>query len=1043
MLNQSNRRTLKTSLMAGAAVATVAGFTSVAQADDASKVEKVTVTGSRIPQKGLTSVSPVSTISSVEAKLTGTTSAETLLNDMPQVFANQGAEVSNGSSGTATVDLRQLGPQRTLVLVNGRRLTPANIAAPTADLNNIPIAMIDRVEVLTGGASATYGADAVAGVVNFIYRKNVEGLYFGGTYGINDHDNDDEFFRSIQDDAGFPKADEHVNDGRVTTLWGLIGASSGDGKGNVTAYIQYRNAQALLQSERDFSNCAIANGSSAPPPANLKDTFNCQGSSNGPTGRFNVVGDDIPTRFTANSSAAGTMRAYDGSIDTFNFNPTNYLQRPDDRYLIGATARYELAPDLEFYSELSFMDDRTVAQIAASGFFAGSGPVGGNFSVNCDNPLLTGNGSASIDDVQATPFNVLCGDQRQSFSVAGPVTFTLANPLGTTGTATVNIGRRFVETNLGRQDDFQSTSYRTVAGFKGQIEDWDYDVFAQYGTTTTPRAYLNDVSRTRAQRALNVVIDTRPGSPTLGQPVCSSVIDGSDTSCLPANIFSFGELSGAAIAYMSATGIQKTTTEEQVVNASTNGEFGFGLPWATDNIQAALGAEYRWTSLNHIADDVFASGDLLGQGGSTPNTSGHYDVWEAFGEVQIPLVQDRPFAKLLEINAGYRLSDYDSVGITHTYKYAGSWMPTDDLRLRASFQRAVRAPNVVELFTPQAQGLWGGTDPCSLTSSSSPGTNFYNAAQCANTGLSGAQFAAFTSSGAFQCPAAQCSGPFSGNANLKPESSDTKSFGVVLTPSFLKGFNASVDYYDIKIDDTIRIISQTAILGNCAQTGNAFACSLVNRDPVTGALFNSATLGVGVDSQTRNSGTQTSKGIDVDVNYKLDLDDAGSLTLGVVGSYYDSAETNYGPGFETFECVGFYGLVCGNPTPEWKHRLRTTWASPWDVDFSFAWRHISDVKLDVNDPTDVTFGYLFNGPLGDVIDASIPSYDYFDLSFNWVATDQISITGGIKNIGDKDPPVVDSQTFGISSPPYGNANTYPAVYDAFGREVFISMSTKF
>ncbi len=1025
MLNGLTNRTLKSALMAGAAVATI-GSLAPAFAQD-KEVEKVTVTGTRIPQKGLTSVSPVSTISNTEAKLTGTSSAETLLNDLPQVFANQGSEVSNGSSGTATVDLRQLGPQRTLVLINGRRLQPANIAAPFADLNNIPLAMIERVEVLTGGASATYGADAVAGVVNFIYRKDIEGVEFGGLVTMYDHENDDAYLRSRQQAANFARADKHVDDGRITTLWGVMGASSADNKGNVTAYFQYRNAQPLLQSERDYSNCALA--------TNNAGGFNCLGSSNGPTGRFNVVGDTTPIRFTANSAVPGTMRQYNGATDTFNFNPTNYLQRNDDRYLIGATGRYELADDLEFYSELSFMDDSTAAQIAASGYFAGSGPVGGGMAVNCSNPLLAGNGSASLGSTQATPFNALCGDQ-------------VSTPLGTTGTATVTIGRRFVETNLGRQDDFKSTSYRAVAGFKGQIEDWDYDVFAQYGTTSTPRAYLNDVSSTRAQRALLVVTDTRVGSPTFGQPVCTSVIDGSDSSCVPANIFSFGQLSGAAIAYMSGTGIQKTVTEEQVIQASMNGELGLASPWAADNIAAAFGGEYRFERLQHISDDVFSSGDLLGQGGATPNTNGHYDVFEVFGEIQIPLVQDAPFAKLLEINGGYRLSDYDATGITHTYKYAGSWMPSDDLRVRASFQRAVRAPNIVELFTPQAQGLWGGTDPCSLTSSSSPGTNFYNAAQCANTGLNAAQFAAFTSSGAFQCPAAQCSGPFSGNPNLKAESSDTKSFGIVLTPTFLKGFTASVDYFDILIEDRITVISQVAILGACAQTGAAFPCSFINRDPVTGAIFNSSTFGVGVDSRTRNAGTQTAVGVDFETNYKFDtadvwLGDNGSLAFNLVGSFTESSETNYGPGFETFDCAGVYGLVCGNPTPEWKTKVRATWATPWDLDLSVAWRHMSGVTLDVNDPTDVTFGYLFNGPLGDVTDARIKSFDYLDLAFNWDASDNISVTGGVKNALDRDPPAVDSQSWGISSPPFGNGNTYPVVYDPFGREMFLSVTTKF
>jgi outer membrane receptor protein involved in Fe transport len=1014
--------------MTGVAIATATGF-SPAFAQDAPAaatppVERVTVTGSRIPQKGLTSASPVSTITATDAKISGTTSVETLLNEMPQVAANQGAEVANGSSGTSTIDLRGLGPKRTLVLINGRRMQPANIAAPTADLNTIPIAMVDRVEVLTGGASAVYGADAVAGVVNFIYRKNFEGVEFGGQYQTYDHDNDDSYLRSRLTAANFSNADSHVTDGRVSTLWGVMGANSSDGLGNVTAYVQYRNAQALLQSERDYSNCALASDNAG--------GFDCLGSSNGPTGRFINAGG---LSFTANSAEPGTVRPYVGATDTFNFNPTNYLQRPDDRYLIGFQGHYQLADDLDVYTEASFMDDRTVAQIAASGYFLGSGPVGGNFLVNCDNPLLATGGVEGGTNV--TPFNALCGSEA-------PVN------LGTTGTATVGLGRRFVETNLGRQDDFRSTSYRVVGGARGTIdawETWDYDIYAQYGTTSTPRAYVNDVSRTRAQRAVLVVLDDRPGSPTLGQPVCSSVLDGTDATCLPANIFSFGELTGQAIGYTSATGIQQTTTEEQIVNASFNGELGVTIPWAVDSMTAAVGGEYRYTSLIHVSDDVFTSGDLLGQGGSTPNVNGHYDVWEVFGEVQIPLVQDASWAKLLEVNGGYRLSDYDNAGITHTYKYAGSYMPTEDLRFRGSFQRAVRAPNVIELFTPSSQGLFGGTDPCALTSSGIAGTNFYNEAQCANTGLTGTQFGLFTtpvSGGSFQCPAAQCSGPFAGNPNLKPETSDTVSFGAVLTPTFFKGFSASVDYYDIEIEDQITIISQTAILGNCAQTGNAFACSLINRDPVTGVIFNSTTLGIGVDSQTRNSGSQKASGIDVEANYRFDIsDDGGAFGLSFVGSYLESLETSYGPGFDAFDCAGFYGLVCGIPTPEWKHRLRGTWTPPWDLSFSVSWRYVDGVKLDVNDSSSSVFGYPFNGELGDVTDDTIESFDYFDASVDWAMSDNIRVIAGVKNILDQDPPAVDSQSWGISSPPFGNANTYPVVYDAFGREVFVSMTTRF
>ena len=1007
--------------MAGAAVATVAGM-APAYAQD--KVEKVVVTGSRIPQKGLTSVSPVSTISNVEVKLQGATSAETLLNSMPQVFANQGAQLSNGSSGTATLDLRGLGPKRTLVLVNGRRLHPANILAPTADLNTIPLPLVERVELLTGGASAVYGADAVAGVVNFILRQNFEGLEVGGQYGIYDHDNDDTASRNLITASGFPNAAEHVDDGRTINLWGILGANSADGKGNVTMYSQYRHAQPVLQGERDFSNCTIAD------PFPIVGPRACGGSSNGPTGKFTIKNpgaDATPVRFTASSTVLGAFRPFVGS-DFYNFNPANYLVRPDERYLIGAQGHYQIAPDLEVYSEASFMEDNTVAQIAASGYFGGSGPVAGNYLVNCDNPLLN-TGIVEAGSTQVTPFNALCGNQ-------------LTAPLGIGGTATVDLGRRFFESGLGRQDVFKTTSYRLVGGIRGEIDDWDYDISAQYGTASTPRAYINDVSQTRASRALLVVTDTRVGSPTFGQPVCQSVIDGTDGSCIPADIFTVGNLTGAAVAYTSGTGIRTTITKEHVVSGSANGELGIASPWAEDRVAMAFGGEYRFSALQHISDDVFSSGDLLGQGGDNPPINGSYDVWEAFGEIQIPLIQDAPFAKSLDIVGGYRISDYDTSGITHTYKYGAAWVPVDDIRVRASFQRAVRAPNVIELFTPAQEGLFAGNDLCAQTTSSAV-PSFWSAAQCAFTGMTLAQYTAANTVGGFTCASSQCAAFFSGNPNLKPETSDTKSLGIVFSPTFLKGFTATVDYYDIFIDTPIQIQNAMAIQVSCLRTGLASVCDLIHRS--NGTLLDTASFQSGVSQITQNIGSNQTSGVDYEVNYRLGLDDlglgGGSLAFGLTGTYTQKFEVDNGPGIDAYDCAGLFGPVCGLPLPQNKHRLRTTWATPWDVDFSLAWRYITEVKLDI-DSGDPSLG-ICNGPCNVPNNGSIKAYDYFDISFRWAASDHISIVGGINNLMDEDPPILDSNAFGVSSPPFGNGNTYPAVYDSLGREMFVSMTTRF
>ncbi len=1020
MLNGAGRRTFKSALLAGAAVATVAGF-APAYAQD--KVEKVIVTGSRIPQKGLTAVSPVSTITNTEQRLQGTSSAEELLNNMPQVLANQGAEVSNGSSGTATIDLRGIGPQRTLVLINGRRLNPASSTQPTPDLNNIPIAMVERVEVLTGGASAVYGADAVAGVVNFIMRRDFEGVEVGSQYRFTDHDNDDAVSRALIATAAasnpneFRLPDTHVNDGRIVQVWGAMGANTGDDKGNVTIFAQYRHAEPILQSERDFSACSISTNGGG------HGVHVCQGSSNSAFGRLASFDTGSVARIeTATGSQALPAAGFVGALHNFNFGPTNYLQRPDERYTLGAFAHYELAPDADLYAEFQFVDDRTIAQIAPSGLFRGSGLARGNYVINCDNPFMTPAGVAAPD----RPLDVYC----------------LAAGLGATGQATLDIGRRFVEGGP-RQDDFRHDSFRSVLGMKGTLQDlgWDYDVYAQYGQTVQSRTYLNDVSLARIAKSLQVLTDTRPGLPTTGTAQCKSFIDGSDPSCLPFDIFRTGTLNQTLLTYLSTPGFQIGTTSEWVVNGSLTGDLGFAFPWASDPVSAAVGGEYRLEKLEHRVDVAFATGDLAGQGGPTPSVSGSFDVVDLFGEVVVPLVQDAPWAKLLELNGGYRLSDYENAGITHTYKYGLSWMPTDDVRFRGTFQRAVRAPNIVELFGPSFLGLWGGQDPCASTTSSPPA---FNAVQCGNLGLSPGQVAAFAASPNFSCPSAQCAARFSGNPNLKPEESDTKSFGVVLTPTFLKGFNASVDYYDIFVDKVIGVVPQAVILQTCAVNPASVLCSKIHRAATTGVIF-----GAGfIDSPTENLGSISTTGIDFDSAYRLDLDDWGmpnnSLTFSLVGTKVLTQEAEPLPGAHIYDCVGLFGPICGStvgaasPVADWRHKLRATWGTPWDINLSLAWRYISKTKYEGN-TTDSSLG---NGFI-DTADATIPAMNYFDIAFDWAITDNIKLTGGVNNVGDKDPPILDSNILGVSAPPFGNANSYPVIYDSLGREVFFQVTTHF
>ena len=716
-----------------------------------SSVETVVVTGSRIPQQGLYSSSPVTAVGQQEIQLEGTTSVETLISRLPSAVTDQNNFQANGATGIATVNLRGLGSARTLVLIDGKRLMPGDPVDPVPDLNNIPAALVDHVEVLTGGASSTYGSDAVAGVVNFIMRKDFEGIELDGEYSI-DEDSNSHYpnFSAATASQGFPTAKHNVWDGGTVDATLIIGANSANGKGNVTAYLGYRNIQTVLEAARDFSACSALDLSSFGV-----DSFRCSGSSNNYAGRFNSLDEggvastystnpdqtdpSLPDSLIprGNTSTPGTLCGDHVPLCSFNYAPFNYLQRPDTRYTGGYFAHYQLDKMLDVYSSLMFTDDHTVAQIAPSGLFAGSGPAVGAYTFNCDNPFL-GPHTLGLNNA----WDLYC--------------YNSVTDAPRTGDATVLIGRRFAANplgaggaNLNRQDDLRHTTYRMLIGAKGDLGDgWSYDFSAQYATALFSEEYFNDASASRIEKALHVVADPRTEvlgapNPNYGLPVCKSVIDGTDTNCIPLNIFQYAAPTDAALAYAGGNGMKQGSTTEQVISLNITGDLGSmggQFAWAKDPIAVAVGAEYRQEQLDFRPDYEIQTGDLAGQGGPAPRVNGMYHVSEFYGEVRVPVIQGQEFFEDLTLNGAYRYSDYSTVGSVSTYKYGAEWQPIDDVRFRGSFARAVRAPNVLELFTPQFIGLYSGLDPCS-GSGLYYSVNPLSAGQCARTGVSGSQYA--------------------------------------------------------------------------------------------------------------------------------------------------------------------------------------------------------------------------------------------------------------------------------------------------------------
>ena len=987
-----------------------------AEGEDIEEQRDIVVTGSRIPQPNLESASPVTVVSSAEVRVSGTTRVEDLVNQLPQTFAGQGGFVSNGSSGTATLNLRGLGSERTLVLINGRRLLPGDPFSSAADVNFVPAALIDRVDVLTGGASSVYGSDAVAGVVNFIMDTDFEGIRLDAQYSFFNHDNDTR--DSVQNalrarNFGFPGGTVADGGGVDATL--VMGAGFDDNRGHVTAYAGYRQIDPVRQDKRDYSACALSARSTAQVAAGPTSTglteFSCGGSATSANGT-------IFTNFA--TLQIGPNRTLIPGSTPFNFAPTNFYQRPDERYTLGAFADYEISKSLRPYMEVMFMDDRTVAQIAPSGVFFNNAGA----SINCDNPLL----SAQQRAILCAPNNLVrpADDPNtpQDESATGPTVFIDQNGQPYfRGVA--YIGRRNVEGGP-RRDDLQHTDFRIVTGMRGDLGDvWSYDAYYQYGRVNFAETYENDFSVTRASRALDVV------SGPNGQPVCRSVLTGVDANCVPFDVFALNSVSDAALAYIQTPGFQRGINEETVVNGvvtGTLGSYGVQSPFADSGVGIALGAEYRRESVDLRTDVAFQTGDLAGQGAPTLPISGDFDVKEAFGEIRVPLVQERFFHDLT-LTAGYRYSDY-SVGqnsfSTDTYKFEADFAPIRDFRIRGSYNRAVRAPNIQDLFATQRVALNGSADPCEGTiQANGTVTGGGTLAQCQRTGVSAAQFGTIPIN-----PAQQFNGLIGGNPNLIPETATTRTAGLVFQPTFLRGFAATVDFFDIEIDDTIQQIGQDTIISTCIQTGDPQFCGLIQRDP-RGSLF----LGSNgfVRDLTQNIGGLSTRGIDVSASYNREIGSLGDFGFSFIGTYLDELITDNGVS-DPYDCTGFYGNQCGTPNPEWRHVARVNWRNEDGIGLSLRWRHYGSVRQDTTSPNPVLAG------TSQPANARIPQQNYIDATVTFDIGDHYSFRLGANNILDRDPPLVGSQACPAG---FCNGNTYPQVYDALGRYIFAGITLDF
>ncbi|HKC03423.1 MAG TPA: TonB-dependent receptor [Sphingomicrobium sp.] len=1048
-----------------APVANAAPPATAAPADTGRSPGDIVITGSRIPQVNLTSPAPVTVVTSQDVKLTGTTRVEDLLNQLPSVGASQASGVSNGATGTAEVDLRYLGSKRTLSLINGRRLTPGdpNSSSQAADLNLIPASLIKRVEVLTGGASSTYGADAVAGVVNFIIDTNFTGIRFDGQASFYQHDN-----RNPSVSGGLTMNDIAHRNGRNFSLAHGNSANGGsfdgtvsfgtafdDGRGHAVAYVGYRKVDAVLQASRDYSGCVIQNTGGGVP--------RCGGSATANPGTA-VIFPSTTNTSTVAALGPGTITPFAQNL--YNFAPTNYFQRPDERYIGGAFANYEISPAVKPYLEFMFMDDHTVAQIAPSGDF------GNTLTINCDNPLM----SAAQLAVICNPNNMINGFLGNfplavgapynpngvvlsPGSVAPPLTFFDARG-NTYNEAFFQLLRRNTEGG-NRQSDLEHTSYRGVLGVKGDLNKaFSYDAYYQYGKTDYSQVYRNEFSAARLGRALNVVnVDPATGAVvpvgTAGSVTeCRSVLDGTDPACVPYDVFG-ASASAAAVNYLNVFGVIHGTTTEQIADANVTGalgEYGFQTPWSDEGVSINFGGEYRKEALHLDPDQEFQTGDLTGQGAPTLPVDGNFHVLEVFGETQIPIVR-HSFIEDFTINAGYRYSAYKiSSGRkynTSTYKLGVELAPVSDIRFRASYNRAVRAPNIQELFAPQFVGLDGSVDPCAgLTDAlGNPRPVAAGDFGCRAQNLAIGQSPAPN-------PAGQYNGLLGGEPDLNPEKATTKTIGVVLQPRFIPGFAATIDYWNIDLKNAIQGFGADAIINNCIAhtTGTtpdtiASSCALIHRN-AAGSLW--LTPDGFINDLPSNSGEIKTDGVDATLTYSHRLGGLGTLSTNFNGTYLHKYKVNNGLEGGIYDCAGLYGPTCSGggvassaPMPKWRHKMRLTLQLPAGLGFSGQWRYIGKVKAETLDPSETLTGANNFDP-----GLHIGAQSYFDLATTFTVGDHLNLRVGANNILDRQPPLVTSgnaNRSGSNLCPAGscNGNTYPGTYDALGRFIYAGATVSF
>ncbi|WP_230770755.1 TonB-dependent receptor domain-containing protein [Sphingomonas sp. Leaf4] len=933
--------------------------------------DTIIVTGTRIVRPNNKSAAPIVTTTAAEIAAQGATTIEEVLNRLPQIQPNAEQNYAD-SNGAQRIKLRSLGFERTLSLVDGLRLGLVN----QMDTSIIPSALVERIDVLSGGASSVYGSDAISGVVNFILKKNFDGVRLDANYSFYNHDNRANAVTDAAGRAFFPARTGTANDGGRSNITVSFGKNLFDSAVNITGFVNYRQSDLVRTADRSYAACEVTQPTRDGPLACSIASFTPNGTIipqsganrgrvlvNSPTGNRTLV----PINSGPNTAA--------NPFDGFSF------QREFERINTGGFLTARISDDIELYSSALFYRDKSRnPQLNRTLNFGAYGST--PYSLPCNNPYLSASQATTICGAAAGTATYAPIDLRYRFDGAPPV------------------NARFV-----------NKGFRVTAGLRGQVLDdnWNYDVAGVLSRLNTTSFGLANPDFNRVNRSLDVTLVN-------GVPTCRSVINGSDPACVPFNAFIPYNSDPAVNAYYFAVGPvnfsnTSQTSSPQMWQALATlsgdlGKYGITSPLAEQGVAVAFGGEFRAEKQTNTANAAFRAA----AGGTDARFT--QNIVEVNAELQAPLIENRPWTELLQFNAGYRVSKYNRLrGTFNTWKLEGIWSPIPDIGFRGAYNKAQRAPSVTQADSASNivyNNIGSRNDPCASTPDPSNPNNFRaptaTIAQCRATGLPDNLYGSRTLS----CPDDACT-IRNGGFGLTPETAYTKTFGMILRPRFLPGLTVSVDRILVDLEDSINYYAANDFLNGCLSIQTDFYCRGVVRNPGTFTLFSPAadnpTTGFFAQGLT-NAFKSSFHSWDFQGQYGRSLGKAGRIDLSFNGSLATKVGNQDAPELADRNCVGYYGPFCGESLPKWTHNMRATWTTADNVfNTSVNWRHTAPTTVTYN-VTDTDLGIPFTAADRRTTYGGIDAYDYIDVAFAFEIAKRMTFRLSVNNVFDTDPPLV-------------------------------------